>query len=300
VRRRKIGLTPQDEKLIKLLQADGRQSSESLSRKLGVSPSTILRRIQQLTDDGVMRVVAVVDPDKVGLALAAVIGLDVAPGKLKSALEALAREPAVKFISATAGHFDIICFTLFASAEELSGFMEKNLAGMDGVKDSETFVCLRTRKGRFAQYTPLDRNLDERLIKLLQRDGRQSSESLARQLKVSSSTVMRRIRKLTAEGTMQIVAAVDMFKLGWPVVAVLGLDVEPGALVKVMDALAKEDAVKFVSSTTGRYDVMAFMRFRSNEDLSAFTEKVLAGLDGVKDSETFLCLDIKRGRYTQV
>jgi Lrp/AsnC family transcriptional regulator for asnA, asnC and gidA len=295
-----MGLLPQDERLIRLLQSDGRQSSEALARNLGVSPSTILRRIQQLTDDGVMRIVAVVDPDKVGLALAAVVGLDVAPGKLKSVLDALAQKPAVKFISATAGHFDVICFTLFGSSEELSLFMEKDLAGMDGVKDSETFVCLRTSKGRFAQYTPQDRNLDERLIKLLQRDGRQSSESLARQLEVSPSTVMRRIRKLTSEGTMQIVAAVDMFKLGWPVVAVIGLDVSPGALVVVMDALAREDAVKFCSSTTGRYDVMAFMRFRSNEDLSAFTEKVLAGLDGVKDSETFLCLDIKRGRYTQV
>jgi Lrp/AsnC family transcriptional regulator for asnA, asnC and gidA len=236
----------------------------------------------------------------VGLALAAVVGLDVAPGKLKAVLDALAQRPAVKFISATAGHFDIICFTLFASAEELSLFMERDLAGMDGVKDSETFVCLRTRKGRFAQYTPLDRSLDERLIKLLQRDGRQSSESLARKLGASPSTVMRRIRKLTTDGVMRIVAAVDMCKLGWPVVAVIGLDVAPGALVAVMDALAKEDAVKYVASTTGRYDVMAWMLFRSNENLSQFTEKVLAGLDGVKDSETFLCLDIKRGRYTQV
>ncbi|MCX8126806.1 MAG: Lrp/AsnC family transcriptional regulator [Dehalococcoidia bacterium] len=289
-----------DEKLIQLLQKNGRQSSQSLARQLKVSPSTILRHIRQLIERKVMRIVGVVDPDKVGLLLAAMIGLDVEPGKLTTVINALVRHPDVKFVSPATGRFDVLLFALFRSNDELSRFVEKELAAIDGVKDSETFICLNVKKGRFAQYAPVGGTLEERLIELLQKDGRQSSESLARQLGVSPSTALRRVRELIRSGVLRIVAVVDLGKVGFPLVVVVGIDANQGNVTAVAEALAQKSPVKFVSTAAGRFDVLAFMRFRSNEEFYNFMEKELALMEGVKDTETFVCLDVKKGRYTQV
>lgn len=287
-----------DEKLINLLQRDGRQSSESLARQLGISPSTVLRRIERLIHRKVMRIVGVVDPDRVGLLLAAMIGLDVESGKLTAVVNALVRHPCVKFASPTTGRFDVLMFALFSSNDELSEFVERDLAGIDGVKDSETFICLNVRKGRFAQYAPVGSTLEEKIIQLLQKDGRQSSESLARQLGVSPSTALRRVRDLIKSGVLRIVAVVDLGKVGFPMVVVVGIDVTQGKVTEVTEALARKTAVKFASTAAGRFDVLAFMRFRSNEEFYNFMEKDLGLMEGVKDTETFVCLDVRKGRYT--
>ncbi|MEW6143254.1 MAG: Lrp/AsnC family transcriptional regulator [Chloroflexota bacterium] len=287
-----------DEKLVHLLQKDGRQSSEALARQLGVSPSTILRRVEQLIDRKVMRIVGVVDPDKVGLLLAAMIGLDVELGKLTMVVNALVQHPGVKFVSPATGRFDVLLFALFRSNDELSGFVEKELAAIDGVKDSEMFICLNVKKGRFAQYAPVGDTMEERLIELLQKDGRQSSDSLARHLGVSPSTALRRIRELTRSGVLRIVAVVDLGKVGFPLVVVVGIDVTQGKVTSVAEALAQQTAVKFVSTAAGRFDILAFMRFRSDDEFYRFMEMALASMDGVKDTETFVCLDVRKGRYT--
>ena len=49
-------------------------------------------------------------------------------------------------------------------------------------------------------------SLDEQLINLLAKDAKQSSEVLARQLCVSSSTIRRRMKKLVQGGVLRITA----------------------------------------------------------------------------------------------
>jgi len=215
-------------------------------------------------------------------------------------VNALIKHSSVKFISPATGRFDVLLFALFRNNDELSGFVEKELAAIDGVKDSETFICLNVKKGRFAQYAPVGDTIEQRLMGLLQNDGRQSSELLARHLGISPSTVLRRIRELTRSGVLRVVAVVDLGKVGFPLVAVVGIDAIQGKVTSVAEALARQPAVKFVSTAAGRFDILTFMRFRSNEEFYQFMETSLASMDGVKDTETFICLDVRKGRYTQV
>ena len=143
-------------------------------------------------------------------------------------------------------------------------------------------------------------SLDTRLIELLQEDAHRSSEELARHLKVSTSTVRRRIRQLIASGVMHIVAVVDPGKVGFPLCAMIALDVAHEKLDSVLKLLASRHEVMWVSSTTGRFDIIAHARFRSTEELSNFVEKELANLEGLRDSETFICLRVSKGNYIQV
>ena len=138
-----------DEQLIKLLQDDGRQSSNVIAKQLGVSSATVRRRIKKLVESGVLRIVGLIDPDKAGYPFVAVIAVDVAHDKLDEALKLMAARPEVIWVSATTGRFDIIAVAHFPSSGDFSSFLREELAKTDGIKDSETFLCLHVEKGRY-------------------------------------------------------------------------------------------------------------------------------------------------------
>jgi len=137
-----------DNQLIQLLGENARQSSYRLATKLKLSPTTVRRRIRKLIQSGVLRIVATVDPDKVGFPLSAIIGFDVDQDKVNSALQALASMPEVKWLSTSTGQFDLLALTRFRSPDELSDFLQKELTGIKGLKNTETFICLRVEKGK--------------------------------------------------------------------------------------------------------------------------------------------------------
>ena len=140
-------------------------------------------------------------------------------------------------------------------------------------------------------------SIDEQLVRLLGQDARQNSEALAKQLNLSSATVRRRLRRLLRNDLLHIVGVVDPAEFGFPLAVVIALDVAHDKLEPAMKSLGKQPEVKWISTTTGRYDIMVFALFRSTDRLSDFMRKDLAQLEGLKDSETFVCLDVKKGRY---
>jgi len=143
-------------------------------------------------------------------------------------------------------------------------------------------------------------SLDKRLLELLGENASQSGEALAKKLDVSPSTVRRRIRRLNQSGILRTAALVHPAKVGFPLVAVMAFDVSHDKLESVTEKLAARPEVKFVTTTTGRFDVLAFVWFRSTDELSEFVQKDLATVDGIRDTETFLCLQVKKGLYTQM
>ncbi len=140
-------------------------------------------------------------------------------------------------------------------------------------------------------------SVDEQLVRLLGQDARQNSETLAKQLKLSSATVRRRLRKLLRSDSLKIVGVVDPNNFGLPLGAMIALDVSHEKLESVLEMLSKRPEIRWVSTTTGRFDIIALGWFRSTDCLSNFVTKELARLEGLKDSETFICLDVKKGRY---
>src|SRR3990172_6450874 len=63
-----------DRRLITLLMEDASRTNVFLARELGVSDGTVRNRIQNLIEKGVMEIVAVVDPWKVGHKLQIICG----------------------------------------------------------------------------------------------------------------------------------------------------------------------------------------------------------------------------------
>ena len=122
-----------------------------MARQLNISRSTVRRRLRKLLRNEVVRIGVLVDPNKAGLPLRAVIAFDIAHDKLELAIEVISSYPQVKWLCTMTGRFDVMAMALFRSTNELSDFVEKELASLEGVKDSETFICLQAKKGHYIQ-----------------------------------------------------------------------------------------------------------------------------------------------------
>lgn len=81
-----------DRRILNALQNDASQTNAELAESVHVSPPTCLRRVKQLVDNGVIeRRVAIVNPEKVGARLSAIveITLDVQAAERLAEFEAL-------------------------------------------------------------------------------------------------------------------------------------------------------------------------------------------------------------------
>ena len=138
-------------------------------------------------------------------------------------------------------------------------------------------------------------SIDKQLVRLLGRDAKQSNEELAKQLNISSATVRRRMKKLIQNGMLHIVGVVDPGDFGLPQASVIAIAVTPDKLESTIEELNKRSEIRWVTTSTGRYDIIAGARFPSIDSLSDFKLRVLSKMDGIKDIEMFIALKHTKG-----
>lgn len=138
-----------DIKLIEELEADGRQTNAELARLIGTSKATARRKLNALIDDGIIRIVAVADPQAQGYKTVATMGIKVKPGEVDSVANKLASYVNVPFVIITAGRYDIITIVMFREPEDLSQFIRNELGEIAGLISAETMVYLKIKKFSF-------------------------------------------------------------------------------------------------------------------------------------------------------
>jgi Lrp/AsnC family transcriptional regulator, regulator for asnA, asnC and gidA len=135
-----------DRQIIALLRADGRRSNREVARQLNVPEATVRYRVRRLTDSGVLKIAASVDPEHLGYALTAVVSVQVEPRLFVEASDVIAAMPEVMWLAITAGASDIILTASFHNQEEMFAFVADRLAHVDGINRIETSVCMRVVK----------------------------------------------------------------------------------------------------------------------------------------------------------
>jgi Lrp/AsnC family transcriptional regulator, regulator for asnA, asnC and gidA len=138
-----------DEAIIAVLQEDGRRSYGEIGEAVGLSEAATRQRVNRLRDSGVMRIVAITDPVALGRGVVATIGLRVS-GDSRVAAARLAQIGAIEYVVITAGSFDLIVEVVCSTEEELLSVINDEIRSIDGVRDTETFMHLRTEKNVFA------------------------------------------------------------------------------------------------------------------------------------------------------
>jgi len=139
--------------------------------------------------------------------------------------------------------------------------------------------------------------VDRSLILELQKNGRESNLRLAKKLGVSEGTIRTRLKRLLNEKALKIVAVPNLRKIGYNFASIMGLQVNISDLREIADQLAANKHVCYLAFGTGRYDLMAVVVTRSQEGLARFIEKEISAIAGILRTETFVNLDIIKGKW---
>lgn len=135
-----------DNKIIAALRQDGRKSNVELGREIGVSEGTIRKRVARLIQEGVMQVIAVANPQKLGYQIEVLIGIHCDIGSVKDIADRLSVMEEVRTTSIASGVYDIIMVALFRNNDELLDFLLNKLSNTPGIRKTETSYLLRTSK----------------------------------------------------------------------------------------------------------------------------------------------------------
>lgn len=131
--------------IIEQLQQDGRRSYAAMATAVGLSEAAVRQRVQRLLDAGIMQIVAVTDPLRVGFRREAMIGVRVS-GDTRDVADAIAALPEVDYVVLTAGSFDLVLEIVAEDDEHLLSLINDHIRAIPQVRETETFVYLRLVK----------------------------------------------------------------------------------------------------------------------------------------------------------
>jgi Lrp/AsnC family transcriptional regulator for asnA, asnC and gidA len=130
--------------------------------------------------------------------------------------------------------------------------------------------------------------LDQLILKTLQKDGRTPFTQIARQAGVSETTVRSRYRSLEESGIVRTVGVVDPFALGFHAPAVIGVSVDADKIERVAKAVAELPEVSYLVMTLGSFDLTVEVFCRDLNHLTDFVTQQIGRIPGVRSTETLM------------
>lgn len=132
--------------LLRELETDATQNTRDLARKAGTSQSTALRKIQKLQEDGVIRIMTLVDPLSIGYEGVASIGIRCNAVSVNGAANRVAAYRNVQTVAICTGRYDIVTWVFFRELRDLSDFVTRDLSQIPGLQSTETMTNLKIFK----------------------------------------------------------------------------------------------------------------------------------------------------------
>ncbi len=148
VEHRRTGVTvdQMDRDILRILRTDGRTSNVEIARRIGVTETTVRKRIAALLADELVEIVAVPTPKLAGATVSAIIGISVQLTHLQQVAEDLVARPEVRYCGFSTGRYDIMIEAFFVDNEHVLTFTTNVLGAMPGIVDMETALILKIEK----------------------------------------------------------------------------------------------------------------------------------------------------------
>ncbi|MGY1844050.1 Lrp/AsnC family transcriptional regulator [Modestobacter sp. SYSU DS0875] len=297
-----------DRQIIHAVQVDGRAPFSRLAAVLGVSEQTVARRWRRLRAEGVVRVLGLSTPDDVEPHWH--VRVRVQPAAAGAVADALARRPDVSWVNITSGGAEIAFATRPTTDSQRDALLLDRLPRTVQVIDLSAFSVLHDYVSGPYEWTGLADPLtteqiaaltpgteraggrpvqaepeDQPLLAALAVDGRLSWAELAAVTGWSESRVARRVEALRAAGVLYFDLEVANALLGHPVNALLWLQVAPGDLARVGEALARAPETAYTAVLTGPANLLVAVVARDNAHLYRFITQQVGSLP-VQSMET--------------
>jgi Lrp/AsnC family transcriptional regulator, regulator for asnA, asnC and gidA len=135
--------------IIRELQRDGRRPYTAIAKTVGLSEAAVRQRVQRLLDAGVMQIVAVTDPLRVGLHRQAMVGIKV-DGDVRDVAAKLSANAEIDYVVICSGSYDLLIELTARDDEHLLEVVNAQIRSIPGIRSTETFVYLRLEKQTYS------------------------------------------------------------------------------------------------------------------------------------------------------
>ncbi len=144
-----MALDETDVKIIKKLLFHARLSYRTIAEEINVSAPTVLSRVEKLEKDNIIKFYsAILDHEKVGYDLTAIIEVTAVKGKIADVEKHVSKFPNVCAVYDITGLTDMIIIAKFRNRKELSDFVKKDLLS-PSIERTNTHIALITVKEDF-------------------------------------------------------------------------------------------------------------------------------------------------------
>jgi DNA-binding Lrp family transcriptional regulator len=303
-----------NERIVEILQVDGRRSFRQIASELGVSEKTIRHHVGALRDANVIEITAVTRPIFLSYTGLASVGCRIANGASISETAAeLSRHEMVDYVAVVAGRFQIFVEVYAADRKELLGFLDGELGPLAAIESYEVFPYVELfyqeglppapPSGLRDEPAPPDLDpLDLRLLRQLTVDGRMPVRTMARNLAVSEARVRHRLRGLIDRDLVRVTAIVNPMAAGLRTAAWVRLRAQPGSGVRrLARRLVDLPSITYVAITSGNADIFVEVVCSDVAELGRIVDTDLLGNPGIAELEAFLYLELHhtRPRYSK-
>lgn len=144
-----LALDEIDVRILKKLVSDARLSYRSIAEQIGVSPPTVLARVEKLEKSKIIKSYsALLDHEKLGYDLTAIIEVIAIKNKIVEVEKVLSKYENVCAIYDITGLTDMVIIAKFRNRKELSNFVKKELS-IPYVQRTNTHLVFLTVKEDF-------------------------------------------------------------------------------------------------------------------------------------------------------
>lgn len=134
--------------------------------------------------------------------------------------------------------------------------------------------------------------IDAGILELLEEDSRRSFTEMAKKLNVSESSVRKRVSALQKEGVIKkFTIKVDNVKLGLNTIAIIGIDVDSGKMLKIAQELCDFKEVKCVATSSGDHMIMLEVWTKNGKELNKLISERIERIEGVRQACPALILE---------
>jgi Lrp/AsnC family transcriptional regulator for asnA, asnC and gidA len=135
-----------DSEIIRSLIKNSRMTLSQMSKEIDVPDATISHRLKKLEETVIKRYTLLLDPEKIGLNVTAIIIIQTESEKHENVEKELSKLREVTEVYSISGEYDLLIKVWAKSIEELNKIVNSKIRSVDGVEDLTEMIVMDRAK----------------------------------------------------------------------------------------------------------------------------------------------------------
>ncbi len=304
-------LSELDAEILKKLLTDGRMTYDELAKECGASKNKIWKRYSAMKRRGIIKgATTQVNYGHLGYAALATLLISVDYHQIERIMEFMGKITEIRAYRQYNSTYNVRAFATLNDLNELDK-VKQIIRQKLPIMNLKTYIWTSIRNipenlnlvgtlkknneipqnnSKFAAHILSDEktidDVDVQIVQKLTKAGRISFTQIAKEMKLSTNTVLRRYYNLRKSGTVKVSIQINPAKIGY--CAILDFNLAFNALrvtsQDIVESIAKIPNVVIITKTSGDFDLQVTAIVRNIEDLFIIQDK-LANVGGVTQIE---------------